>query len=122
MVKRRSQFIATVTAAAGILVAGCTGPAATRSEASLTPVLAAPASPPANAAAAAPPTMNAPDQSVQPLAKTEPHPEMTCAMHRKMMAAMTPQELQAVISAHMRDMTPEMRTRYLERLQNCAAR
>ena len=40
-------------------------------------------------------------------------------MQRKMMIAMTPEERQAVMAAHMRDMSPAVRARYLERLQNC---
>ena len=47
------------------------------------------------------------------------HAEMTCAMHRKLMIAMTPEERQAVLAAHMRDMSPDMRKRYVERLKTC---
>ena len=59
-------------------------------------------------------------RSAGPLASNE-HPEMTCAMHRKMMIAMTPEEREAVIAAHLRDMSPEVRARYLKRLRGCAA-
>lgn len=50
------------------------------------------------------------------------HAEMTCAMHRKLLIAMTAEERQAVIAAHMKDMSPELRQRYLERMQNCTGR
>lgn len=64
---------------------------------------------------------SAPTGTATPPAWNE-HAEMTCAMHRKLQIAMTPEERQAVITAHMKDMPPEMRKRYLERLQHCTGR
>ena len=99
--------------------AGAVGPPAVteaRPETVLPPIAA-----PGQAPSSAPAASSASIGAATPPAWDE-HAEMTCAMHQKLQIAMTPKERQAVIAAHMKDMPPEMRKRYLDRLQNCTGR
>jgi hypothetical protein len=45
--------------------------------------------------------------------------EVNCEMHRKMMAQMTPEQREARMAEHMKDMSPEMRARHMEKMREC---
>ncbi len=98
----------------------------------LTPV---PASPSPSAATATTPPAVVPSPADQPaLAAAPPQSsgapasasaaapgvvEISCNLHKKMRAAMTPQEHQKVMEAHMRSLTAEQRARQLETMRSC---
>ena len=44
--------------------------------------------------------------------------EATCDMHKKMMT-MSPQDQKAMMDAHMKDMSPEMRAQHMEKMKQC---
>ena len=42
-----------------------------------------------------------------------------CEMHNKMMSSKTPEERSAMMAEHMKSMSPEMRQRHMEMMQQC---
>jgi outer membrane murein-binding lipoprotein Lpp len=42
-----------------------------------------------------------------------------CDMHKKMMGSMSPQDQKAMMDEHMKDMSPEMRTKHMEQMSHC---
>lgn len=42
-----------------------------------------------------------------------------CDMHKKMMGSMSPQDQKAMMDAHMKDMSPEMRAKHMEQMSHC---
>jgi hypothetical protein len=46
-------------------------------------------------------------------------PAAHCEMHKQMMSSMTPQQQQAMMDEHMKDMSPEMRARMQEMHARC---
>jgi hypothetical protein len=59
------------------------------------------------------------DDGGPPMSMSKDGSEVNCEMHRKMMAQMTPEQREARMAEHMKDMSPEMRARHMEKMREC---
>ena len=64
------------------------------------------------------PPMSHPSDSMGAMSKSSGDMTGMCDMHKKMMA-MSPQDRQAMMDAHMKDMSPEMRAQHMDKMKQC---
>ena len=72
-------------------------------------------------AGCASPPMSAPagSKDSMPMAESDGDMMAMCDMHKKMMGSMSPQDQKAMMDAHMKDMSPEMRAKHMEQMSHC---
>ena len=62
--------------------------------------------------------MSRPSDSMGAMSKSDGDMTGMCDMHKKMMA-MSPQDRKAMMDAHMKDMSPEMRAQHMDKMKQC---
>jgi hypothetical protein len=67
------------------------------------------------------PPMSPPAGAKESMSMSQSDGDMTamCDMHKQMMGSMSPQDQKAMMDAHMKDMSPEMRAKHMEQMNHC---
>ena len=64
------------------------------------------------------PSMSHPSDSMGAMSKSNDEMTAMCDMHKKMMT-MSAQDRKAMMDAHMKDMSPEMRAQHMDKMKQC---
>ena len=64
-------------------------------------------------------SMSDPSNSMAGMSKADGDMTAMCDMHKKMMGSMSAQDQKAMMDEHMKDMTPEMRAKHMEKMKQC---
>ena len=64
-------------------------------------------------------SMGDPSNSMAGMSKADGDMTAMCDMHKKMMGSMSPADQKAMMEAHMKDMSPEMREKHMREMSEC---